>query len=171
MSAATFTADARAIVTAASRAEGEDPDAVMNGRPRSRARVYAFVALAHRYPRVSQPDIMIACGADPNGALNQSIAAAQAARGDGAGGKIARWFSLGRLNAIVVAVGWPRMTGREACVRRHWPGRRRPSAASPIEYRTVTQTVRRVDVTASLMGDPSPHRSALGERAGSPHER
>ena len=106
---------ARLIVEAA-RIEGEDAVAVLNGKRGSHARVYAFIALMHRFPTVNATPAMRMCGAPFLTAFTASISAQQIARGDLS--KHSDWFSVEKLNAIVEACGWPRMTRDEVEVRR-----------------------------------------------------
>lgn len=146
-----FEQDARAIVRAAAIAEGEDSDAVMAGRLRSRARVYAFIALAHRYPRQDQTSVMLACGAAPEQAFDMAVTAIQATRDNLT--KRRRWFDLDRLNEILAAVGWQPMIRTQSEVRRR-----------PVQSRIATRTAITLCIVG-LMGELEAVRAELA-RAG-----
>jgi hypothetical protein len=106
---------AHAII-AASRLEGEDPIAVLKGRDRSRARVYAFAALAYRFPQVQQWRVAMLTGVSEDRAASTVIAILNTVRD--AKGKNARWWNRERFARIVEECGWPRPIGAELELRR-----------------------------------------------------
>ena len=106
---------ARAIV-AASRLEGEEPLAVARGRERSRARVYAFAALAYRFPQIKQFRIAMLTGVSEQRAAATVISILNTVRL--AKGKNARWWNRERFARVVEECGWPRPIGAELELQR-----------------------------------------------------
>lgn len=92
-------------VFAACKREGEDPIAVLQGKPASRARLYALIALGWRFPAVNRSKL---------GARVGDAGAANKAR-NGVSRQLAGWFSLDLLNDVRAACGWGPMTMAEAC--------------------------------------------------------
>jgi hypothetical protein len=113
---------ARAIIEAC-KVEGEDPVAVAAGRNRSRARTYAFIALAFHFPRTAQKTLMRLCGASRG--MESVLTDNALAMARGRRGKAGEWFSIENLNRVVVACGWPPMTAEDAKVKR-MPAREKP---------------------------------------------
>lgn len=142
------------VVVAAALAEGEDPIAVATGRARSRARIYAFIALAHRFPTVPRRELMIKVGHAPVSAYAAYIAAIQITRGDN--GKDAKWWRLGMLNRIVAAIGWPPMSTEDAQVR---------LAARPTDPKAIERRAKKAEALADReVIEPIPATIARHER-------
>ena len=89
---------ARAVFAAA-KAEDCDPIDVFNGEGSTRARVYAALALAHRFPTAPRTVIARKCGD------TRALDNFRQMRRNGGG----KWLSINRLNGVRAALGWPAM--------------------------------------------------------------
>lgn len=104
------------VIVLAAKHEGEDPIAVATGRPRSRARVYAFATLASVFDTLMFVDLMRLCGAPEEMAATMSISARQIVRGDPS--KNSFWFVPEVVNKLRVAMGWGEASEDRIMLRR-----------------------------------------------------
>lgn len=95
------------VIVAAALEEGDDPVQVAEGEFAPRSRIYAFLALAHQFPRIPRSAIAAKVGAkSPN-----LPACARAAVLYRAGLK---WFDIDKLSRVRAAAGWAPITAAEA---------------------------------------------------------
>lgn len=165
-----LTADAIAhAVVAACREEGsgEDPIRVVEGAPGLRARAYAAFALERVFPHIARPVIARVCGAS---SYEVYMAGIDYRRKHGQ----CQWWDDAVLERVVEAVRRSMGAQRDLVLVTERAIRSRATVAQA--YAALRQvssiTVRRepapahlcADVTAELMGDPPPSRSALAEK-------
>lgn len=120
------TADEVAFVfRAACQKLGEDYVQAVTTKVHFKARTYAFLALAHKYPAMFHHEVMTLLGVDEEKAKDIARAAKDRARQE----REESWYKLHKLNEILASMGWPRMSAEEASLRRH----REHAKAKPVQ--------------------------------------
>lgn len=99
-------ADIARALCAAARRGGEDPIAILQGRPGSRARLCALVALGWRFPTANRTHL---------GARLGEPGVANRAR-NGISRQRVQWLRLDDVNQVCAACGWPAMTREQVLV-------------------------------------------------------
>jgi hypothetical protein len=161
-------------IVAAARLEGEDPEAIARGAQPSRARWYAAAALFDAFPNDDYRAIALGCGF-----LTQStMVNSRSLVGFYRRGKGVKWWDESRVEVVAAALAKFREPAPPAApvveapqqllapIASHFqalaakPAPMRDAGSLPIKRAARL----RVSVTAAILGDPPPDRSALAQR-------
>jgi hypothetical protein len=174
-------------IVAAARLEGEDPEAIARGAQPSRARWYAAAALFDAFPDNDYRAIALGCGF-----LTQStMVSSRSLVGSYRRGKGAKWWDESRVEVVAAALAKFRESAPPAAPVVEAPQQLLAPIAAPLVSPAAAASAAsqflglaakpapmrdagslpikraarlRVSVTAAILGDPPPDRSALAQR-------
>ena len=163
--------DFAVAIVAAARLQGEDPEAIAKGKPNSRARWYALAALLETFGGNDPRALALGVGIFSKNAIERAKGRVR----DFRSGKYV-WWDDRRVSIIVQALDDGRVP---LDLPRFLPATPAEPVISVPPARPISSVLRdegtlpfgrpvsgrrRANITAAIMGDPEPGRSALAQR-------